>query len=254
MENKYLNKDFFLQDDGKLLFDSKTSEKVAHVCITDDTIEPDFDGLVGAFVKSITPFEIVVGLGDYIPLWDKNVILKWRLSPSFNEYSNSENVKNSIRELFEEALSQWGDASPIKFEESIDNFDFEIIMRPDSCNINGCTLASAFFPNSSIKVLALFPKIFTQSKVEQVETLVHEIGHIFGLRHYFAKELEGTWRSEIFGDHNPLTIMNYGNESTLTEQDRIDLKKLYSLVWNKEIDNINGLPIKLFNSLPGGIG
>ncbi|MFK5855083.1 MAG: M12 family metallo-peptidase [Bacteroidota bacterium] len=248
MNKDYLNKDFFISDDGKDLFEMQTSDKVQHLCVTDEAKEVDHINESNSSKNIDKLTKIVLGLGTDIPLWQQNVILKWKFNPSFDNYRNSDNVKNYIREILNEAISKWGDASPIRFEESSNYFDFEIIMRPDNCNAYGCTLASAFFPNSNQNILSLYPKMFKQSKFEQIETMIHEIGHIFGLRHYFAKEKETSWRSEIFGNHYPLTIMNYGHNSTLTEQDRIDLKKLYSLVWSGQIDNINGMPIQLFNS------
>lgn len=248
MDKNYLHKDFFLTKEGKDAFELQTSQRINHLCVTDESdevIRVD-ESITTEGIKKIT--EIVVGLGDHIPLWKRNTILKWRISPSFNNYSNSRNIKNYIREILAEAVIKWGDASPVKFQESDEHYDFEIIMRPDNCNAYGCTLASAFFPNPNINILTLYPKMFKQSRFEQVETMIHEIGHIFGLRHYFAKEREASWRSEVFGHHYPLTIMNYGHNSTLTEQDKIDLKKLYSLVWNGQLTNINGMPIKLYNS------
>ena len=71
------------------------------------------------------------------------------------------------------------------------------------------------------------------------------MGHIFGLRHFFAQLKETAWASEIFGEHRPFSIMNYGDESQMTEQDRSDLKLMYSKVWSDELTNINGTPIKL---------
>jgi hypothetical protein len=87
--------------------------------------------------------------------------------------------------------------------------------------------------------------MFGQARQEQVETLVHEIGHIFGLRHFFANVSETAWPSQIFGTHKPFSIMNYGSESVLTAEDRFDLKRLYQLVWSGELTQINGTPIKL---------
>lgn len=248
MSKSYLDKDFFISEDGKDMFEIKSSEKIKHLCVTDEVeeIEKINESYSSGRIEKLV--EIVVGLGDNIPLWQQNITLKWRFNPLFNNYNNSSNVKSYIRTIFKEAILKWGDASPVNFSESFDEFDFEIIMRPDNCNAHGCTLASAFFPNSNLNILTLYPKMFEQNRFEQIETLVHEIGHIFGLRHYFAKEKEGSWRSEIFGHHYPLTIMNYGHQSTLTEQDRVDLKLLYSKVWSGQINNINGMPIRLFNS------
>lgn len=242
----YKNKDFFLAEDGNDLFEFQSSKKIMHLCVTDEAEEVENINENDAFLKTGMLTEIVVGLGDEIPLWKKNSTLKWRFNSSFNNYNNSTNVKNYIRGLFSEAITIWGDVSPVSFEESCTTWDFEIIMRPDNCNAHGCTLASAFFPNQQQNILTIYPKMFSQSKAEQIDTIVHEIGHIFGLRHYFAKQKESSWRSEVFGTHYPLTIMNYGHNSTLTQQDRVDLYKLYSAVWNGKITNINGLPIRLY--------
>ena len=87
--------------------------------------------------------------------------------------------------------------------------------------------------------------MFEQSKQEQLETMMHELGHIFGLRHFFAKISEQAWPSEIFGEHKPFSIMNYGAKSVMTEEDIRDLKKLYEMAWNKCIVDINGTPIHL---------
>ena len=42
--------------------------------------------------------------------------------------------------------------------------------------------------------------MFAQNRKEQVDTFIHEIGHVFGLRHFFANISETAWPSEIFGD------------------------------------------------------
>lgn len=55
--------------------------------------------------------------------------------------------------------------------------------------------------------------MFEQSKKEQMDMMTHEIGHVFGLRHFFAPENETLWPSVVFGKHKPFSIMNYGNAS-----------------------------------------
>jgi hypothetical protein len=160
-------------------------------------------------------------------------------------FADPEAAKVATEELLGEALLAWGDAVPVKFAKRADAWDFEVVMREaDRCNINGCVLASAFFPDAGRHELVLYPKMFTQSRKEQVDTLIHEIGHVFGLRHFFANISETAWPSQIFGTHNPFSIMNYGNQSELTDADKSDLRRLYQTAWSGELTEINGTPIK----------
>jgi len=150
------------------------------------------------------------------------------------------------RDLLGKTLSAWGDAAPVRFTEESDNSDFEIVVKQsDSCNIQGCVLAQGFFPDAGRHQLLVFPKMFEQSQKEQVDTLAHELGHIFGLRHFFAPDTETKWPSVIFGKQKPFTIMNYGDKSELTKTDKSDLEKLYHSVWSRKLTKINGTPIKL---------
>jgi hypothetical protein len=195
-----------------------------------------------------SPLEIVVDASEgFVPLWAKDMTLRWRFDErSMRHFQNPTAAKNAIKNLLGEALLAWGDAAPIKFAQQEDVWDFEIIMRrADDCDVNGCVLASAFFPDGGRHELVLYPKMFTQSTTEQVETLVHEIGHVFGLRHFFANLSETAWPSHIFGTHNPFSIMNYGSKSVLTDEDKADLKRLYRMAWSGELTNINGTPIRL---------
>ena len=74
---------------------------------------------------------------------------------------------------------------------------------------------------------------------------MHEIGHVFGLRHFFANISENEWPSQIFGTHSAFSIMNYGHDSVLTPKDKSDLKRLYQLAWSGKLTHINGTPIRL---------
>jgi len=195
-----------------------------------------------------SPLEIVVDASEgFIPLWTKDTTLRWRFRESTMKYfRRPATAKAEIRKLLGEALLAWGDAAPVKFAERTDVSDFEIVMkRNDDCDGSGCVLASAFFPDAGRHVLTLYPKLFAQVRQEQVETLIHEIGHVFGLRHFFANVSETAWASQIFGTHKPFSIMNYGAQSVLTSEDKSDLKRLYQLVWSGELTEINSTPIRL---------
>jgi hypothetical protein len=195
-----------------------------------------------------SPLEIVVDASEgFIPLWARDMTLRWRFQEhSMAHFDDPEAAKSAIKELFGEALVAWGDAAPVQFAQRADAWDFEIVMRDvDRCNINGCVLASAFFPDAGRHELILYPKMFEQTHKEQVDTMIHEIGHVFGLRHFFANVSETAWPSVIFGAHKPFTIMNYGSQSELTDDDKADLKRLYQTAWSGELTEINGTPIRL---------
>jgi hypothetical protein len=194
------------------------------------------------------PAEIVLDASEgFIPLWAKDTTLRWRFRESaVRRFANPTAAKAAIRKLLADAILAWGDAAPVKFAERPSNWDFEIVPRKtDDCDDGGCVLASAFFPDAGRHQLVIYPMMFEQTREEQIETLVHEVGHIFGLRHFFAQISEGSWPSEIFGVHKRFTIMNYGADSHLTADDRSDLKRLYQAVWRGELTKVNGTPIKL---------
>lgn len=190
--------------------------------------------------------EIIVGLGDMIPLWEEGSILRWRFHDlSMQAFADPGTAKVAIEALFDEAVAEWGDACPVTFEKSDGRHDFEIVMRSQKrCSPYGCVLASAFFPDGGQHELVIYPSMFEQSREEQLETLVHEIGHMFGLRHYFALVKETDWAAVSYGEHTRFSIMNYGPDSKLTEADRADLQSLYEKVWSREITEIGGMRVE----------
>lgn len=195
-----------------------------------------------------SPLDIVVDASEgFIPLWERDTTLRWRFDErSMRAFTSPSSAKKALRALFAEAILAWGDAAPVRFAENNDAWDFEISMRrADNCDAQGCTLASAFFPDAGRHQLFLYPKLLEQKQKEQVDTLVHELGHTFGLRHFFANVSEGAWPSEIFGSHKRFSIMNYGALSQLTDEDKSDLKNLYQLAWSGELKHINRTPIRL---------
>lgn len=235
--------------DGKAVELKPDSPKGAEseVHVFGDKIVCDTEPRGHATPRGRSPLEIVVDASEgFIPLWARNSTLRWQFrESSMRAFKNPAAAKTMIRKLFGEALLAWGDAAPVKFSEKSDAWDFEIVMRrSDDCDANGCVLASAFFPDAGRHQLILYPQMFAQSHEEQVETLVHEIGHTFGLRHFFANISENAFPSQIFGAHKAFSIMNYGNKSVLTTEDKADLKRLYQLAWSGQLTQINGTPIK----------
>ncbi len=198
--------------------------------------------------KNRSPLDLKLDATEgFIPLWEQGSQLRWRFKLSSMDYFEDPTAAMGyIKELFRDALMAWGDATPITFSERDEACDFEIVMKQhDDCQGGGCTLAAAFFPDGGRHGLEIYPKMFTQSRKEQVDNLIHETGHIFGLRHFFADISESAWPSVVFGEDNPFSIMNYGANSELTEQDRSDLATLYEKVWDGTLKTIQMTPIRL---------
>jgi len=234
-------------------FDLKTGDELkavlrhtTHVYHGGACCETDKVGFVTPENRPIEELVVDTTQG-FIPLWDRDVILNWRFQEqSLLRFAKPEAVKTYVRRLFGETLIRWGDAVPVRFSETAEPWDFEIVVRADdNCSSFGCTLARAFFPDAGQHELVLFPKMFEQEREEQVETFAHELGHVFGLRHFFAKVSEAGYASEIFGVHDERSIMNYGIHSTLTQTDINDLTRLYQRAWSGALKKINGTPIRL---------
>ncbi len=193
----------------------------------------------------------------FIPLWAPGVTLRYRFrEPNLDRFFDDADAgRKQLQDLFDAGLAEWDDAAPIRFTHNEDASDFEIVMMPsDDCDQFGCVLASAFFPDAGRHEFRVYPKALEQSDREQVETFAHELGHIFGLRHFFANISETRWPSHLFGEDKPFSIMNYGHKSMMTDVDRADLKRLYQVVWSGELTEIDGAPIRQmrpFSSLAG---
>ena len=240
---KFEGNSFALREDN-----NPTHEAISKIHVLGDGIICDTESRGHETPQGRSPFEIVVDASEgFIPLWANNTTLRWRFQErSLTHFANPNAAESATRQLFGEAIMAWGSAAPVKFTEDDDVWDFEIVVRQgDECTPSGCVLARAFFPDSGRHELVIYPKMFTQSRQEQIETLIHEIGHIFGLRHFFAKVSELSWPSEIFGTHDKFSIMNYGALSVLTANDTNDLKRLYQSAWSGILTTINGTPIRL---------
>ncbi|MBB4080517.1 hypothetical protein GGR28_003151 [Lewinella aquimaris] len=233
-------------------FATKSTEELQEVTAylfhqISDNILCDTDSIGHAQPDGRSSTELVLDAPNgFIPLWEPNSTLMWRFQErSFVIYRNPEAAKQYVRNLLTEAIIAWGDAVPVRFSERSHGVDFEIAINPAAkCYPAGCVLASAFFPDSGQHELVLYPTLFEQSRQEQLETMIHELGHVFGLRHFFAKTHEPQRNSVLFGEQNSFTIMNYGPNSQLTDADRNDLRRLYQEVWSGQRQAINGTPVQ----------
>ncbi|MHC6225094.1 reprolysin-like metallopeptidase [Pseudomonas sp. X10] len=198
-------------------------------------------------VRNIAELQLDATQG-FIPLWREGAILRWRFQEqSLSRFEAPDEVKAKIEELFCLALQAWGDAVPVAFAKDEDAWDFQIVIQEvERCNaVGACVLASAFFPDPGRHDLVIYPTLFKQEHDEQVETIAHELGHVFGLRHWFAPQQEADFPARPYGSQKRVSIMNYGPDSQLTEDDRKDLIALYADARSGKLTHINGTPIRL---------
>lgn len=231
----------------------KPRHRCADRCITEKRFPP----LLPVPQASAIQPEIVLDIQrGKIPLWEPNTTLNWRFDEkSFNRHEDPEAMKRKVRRLLREAIDAWKDAVPVSFVESRENWDFDIALRKrKDCDERGCTLASAFFPDIVRQRVLLYPTMFEQGHAEQLSTMVHELGHVFGLRHFFADTDadEKKLPSLVFGTHSRFTVMNYGSDSRLTESDRKDLKRLYEAAWSADPQGEIGKQVRLLHAPHAG--
>jgi hypothetical protein len=237
-----------LKDDAQLLIET---ESQVHI------IKPGFACKTESRARSRAEIEasLVVGATDgSISLWKENQVLYWRFDEvSLRPFRNSAKIMEIIQKMLFGAIGAWGDSAPIRFKENTDVYDFQVsVMTADLRQGSGLVAASSFFPGDGRKSkLRLYPTFFRSDDLtdnERLETLIHELGHIFGLRHFFAAENDPLFSGGVFGVHNKLTIMNYGANSKLTNDDKNDLKSLYKAAWTGNLTNVNRTPIRLVTS------
>lgn len=227
--------------------------KLVHRCGRRCSTERLFPSPLSASPPSGVQPELVVDMfRGKLPLWSPGTALNWRFDErALARHDDPDTMRRKVRGLFRDAVAAWEDAAPVIFKESRTGWDFEIaVLRRPDCEGDVCTLARAFFPLPVRQRLMVYPSMFEWERAEQVATMVHELGHVFGLRHFFADtdpdELE--FPSYHFGSGSRFTIMNYGYESRLTEADRRDLRRLYQAAWADDAEAILGKPVKLVSA------
>lgn len=232
------------------------SKRLAHDhgkrCVT----ESRFPGPQNVSDHRIQP-EVVVDVSrGKVPLWTAGTTLHWRFDErSLRRGGNIEATRRRVRALLRDAIAAWGTAAPVAFQERKRGWDFEIaVLARSDCGIDGCTLASAFFPSSQRQRLLIYPTMFEYDRAEQVSTLVHELGHVFGLRHFFAVTEEKEFPSLIFGEHSSYTVMNYGPKGRLTAADKRDLRRLYKAAWSPDATARIGRQVRLVHAPHMGRG
>ncbi|KAK6507233.1 hypothetical protein TWF481_005683 [Arthrobotrys musiformis] len=204
---------------------------------------PEIDACCGTERSGLD--EINLGVYDEIPLYKQGSDLVYYVDSK--TFMNPACDGEYIAACFALALASWG-ILPISFTRTDNPGDahFHIAGRAKAA---GNVYARSFFPNTTTPPVLKIYELGIKNFHAMVNILAHEIGHILGLRHEFArrKPKELTEPAVLFGAENPSSVMNYHHDlldCKVTEQDRQELRRFYTSAYTHGWDQYQGLRIK----------
>jgi hypothetical protein len=216
-------------------FGSSTCNLDSYPCITQKPPP-------AAFAGNTSIASLQVGLGDKIPRWKANTTINFAaLEQGYPEPEMALLAANKLNEAAEE----WNALNlGVKFAwvEKIEDAAFVLSFAPQR---SPGTLAEAFFPNDiDLNSLIVYPFAFQPGKVQYLRNIfLHELGHVLGLRHEFAPELEkgAGFDSIQVGPRNPTSVMGYEFPPLMQTSD-IDSTKVFYEFPGKNLGVKQNLP------------
>jgi hypothetical protein len=216
---------------------------------TDDmaTLQEKYHCVTQASVD--TTEDIVVGMGPLIPRWqasksDPTELLYFVIRDGFASDEDFDDAASA----FQQAADDWNAlAFGVKITRTMDQNQAHFVVRYFMPDEDQGVLASAFFPNNVQDVLIYDRSLTSDSGKRSLKSiLLHEIGHIIGLRHEFAITGKGapSGRPERdapakqFGSQNANSVMAYVFPPTMQETDKHDVKEFYKLSNGFMIDGV----------------
>ena len=168
---------------------------------------------------------IVIGMGNSIPRWKKDQVVKWAALKV--GYPSEAHARYATYKLAQ-AADDWNKCEVgVTFEwvSSIDDATFVLEYGGNKDNV----LAEAFFPNSDpLSSLFVYKRAFTRENLPILKNIfLHELGHVIGLRHEFALEREKSWAAVRFGTPNPVSVMSYTSPPTIQDSHKRDTRVFY---------------------------
>lgn len=194
------------------------------------------------------PEPIVVGIGSIIPRWKASTtkptkLLYYVIREGFKNDEDFEYTATAMKE----AADEW---NAIEFglelarteDRALANFVVKYI-KPE---VEEGVLASAFFPNEVEDLLVYdFTLVSPTWRPRLKGTLLHELGHVVGLRHEFAIVADDLgngpegFGAVQFGSKNPNSVMSYQPEIEIQDTDKTDVKAFYKLPNRSKIEGSN---------------
>ncbi len=183
--------------------------------------------------------ELFLGINrGNIQLWESGSTINW-IARS-DGYPSDQHAMEAAIGLWR-AADQWNEAMDgrvrFRYVTVFDDAAFQLVYGGD----RGGVLASAFFPDQwemSLNTVFVNQGQFSpQQRPLMVNTMLHELGHVLGLRHEHSHSgipgfippedtLFGA-ESIIYGARNPRSVMAYYQGQTIQDSDVTSIRKAY---------------------------
>ncbi|KJJ32698.1 hypothetical protein AFLA70_611g000430 [Aspergillus flavus AF70] len=201
---------------------TSTTVPAKYTCATQKPIPTTFQG-------SAHTAALQVGLGKIIPRWKTGPDKSVNFAAFANGYPKPELALIAAQAL-KQAADEWNKLElgvQLKWVAKIEDAAFVLSFAGNQDGV----LAEAFFPNEKdLNVLNVYNAAFQPGTVQYLKNIfLHELGHVLGLRHEFAPELEDeadNYTVQI-GPRNPLSVMGYEFPPQIQPSDVENVKAFY---------------------------
>ncbi|CEF76351.1 hypothetical protein FGSG_08092 [Fusarium graminearum PH-1] len=199
-----------------------------YVCSTQRGEEPTLAALPSS--QPNVP-SIVVGYQAVIPRWSGSpnnpTILRWYLNAS--TFPDEEEA-NFAAVALNQAAREWNNVNfgvAVQQTTNKNEANFNLIFKKKS-HIEGL-LAYAFFPGQKpMNIVVMAFGMDLPHRLQLKNTFLHELGHVFGLRHEFAIEKEQKG-AQLWSVPNEDSVMAYKPAPQIQESDMTGIRTFYGL-------------------------
>ncbi|KAL5339798.1 hypothetical protein BJX70DRAFT_363211 [Aspergillus crustosus] len=189
-----------------------------------------------------------VGLGSTIPRWNPGQTINYAVLERGYPQPEQEHAALAAAKL-QEAADEWNKCKVgVQFNWVEDLEDAVFVLMPARQRIPG-VLAEAFFPNDlDLNNLNVYPYAFERGTVEYLKNIfLHELGHVLGLRHEFAPELEADERSVQVGPRDATSVMSYEFPPEIQASDIESTRVFYRFVGKQLGVQQHDVPLRIVN-------
>lgn len=204
-----------------------------YVCKTQEGFEPTWGAAPRGYLNPDAPVDsLVVGMGEIVPRWDNTPPRTLRYFVLNRTFPNNEYAEYAAVSM-EGASKEWNDLNlGVTFTATTDRStaNFYVVYENSTPELRG-VLASAFFPNEINQDITIYSFAFEPANRDIMQgVLLHELGHVLGLRHEHALEREQGSGAVRFMDVNPDSVMSYTHfPPVMRDTDITGTKAFYAL-------------------------